>query len=75
MSFVHGQLAGNERREVVVARGRVPAVQVMEYGPGTALVGVTVVVQFALPVTPPVASISPFLKPLMVAVSAGLASP
>ena len=41
----------------------------------TGLVAVAVVVQVGLPVTPEVARVSPFLKPLIVASKAGLAAP
>src|SRR5438093_10551351 len=50
--------------------------QVIAYGlPLTALAGVAGLEQLALPVTPEVPSVSAFLKPLIVAVNAGLASP
>src|SRR2546427_3777021 len=50
--------------------------QVIAYGlPLTALDGVAALEQLALPVTPEVASVSPFLNPLSVARKLGLASP
>ena len=53
----------------------VPCVHVIAYGPGTGLVAVAAEAQLGEPLTPEVASVSPFTKPLSVAVKAGFASP